>query len=150
MQIKRKLAGLILASFIAIGAAGPLAAMADGNNPSQMQTGGGVTLTAQQATVIQSLSTIIGEVTAQVQVMAAARTAESQLFAQWIAQLNAMQVQLAQGGITTADIANMQSAVAGMTAQASQIAARRIQENNLLAMLPGLLQQALNWLATLQ
>ncbi len=129
MNIKQKLIGLTMAALVAMGAAGPLPALAASSSD------------------LQSVSATVSNMTAQVQAIAAARAADQLLFAQWLAQLHTMQAELAQGSPTPNDVVNMQAQVANMSAQATQIASRRMQENNLLATLPGLLQQIINWLA---
>ena len=146
--LRQKLLGLVAASLVAMGAAGPLAAIADGSYPDAGPASN-TPLTAQQTAAVKSISIIIGNLAAQVKNIAATRAAETQLFAQWLAELHTMQVELAQGSVTPLGVASMATTINAMASQAAEIAARRGQENNILALLPGLLQQLNSWLATL-
>lgn len=142
MKIKQKLIGFLATSLIGLGVTGPLLAVADGSpQPAN--------LTSAQISVVQSISSILTNISAQVQLMAATRSQESALIGQMAGQLAAIQIQLQQGNVTPSMLQTMSVSVSDMSMQVSRIAARRAQENQILAALPPLLNQILAWLKSL-
>ena len=143
MNLKKKLIGLVVASLMALGAAGPLAAIADGN-PAET-----IKLTPSQVGVMQSMIPVIASISSQVQTMALQRNQEGLLFAQMSSQLGAISAELQQGNITPSMFANMSTIVGSMSTQVSSIAARRAKENQVLAALTPLLDQLMAWLRSM-
>jgi len=148
MNIKQKLIGLLAASLVALGAACPLAVLADGAQP--MATASTVvTLTPTQASEVQAMSAILATITTDVQAIVQGRSADAALFGQMSVQLSAMDAELQQGSVTPDMLSSMSVSVANMSSQVSSIIARRAQEDQAFAALSSVLGQLADWLRSL-